>query len=495
MPTTRIIDALVWFHRWLGVVTCLIFAAWFVSGAVLLFQPFPSLPQAVARGMAPPIDMASVRIAPLQALRQVQGDVTALELIQRGEAPAYIGLENGASQVIDARSGVRAARLDARQARAIGEGAVGGRIDTVSGPFDYDQWIVHNQFDSKRPFFRLDLGDDAGTQLYLSAVTGEIVQRTTRRERGWNWVGAVLHWAYFTPLRSSFTAWDQSVWWLSFVSMWVAVVGIVLGILRTLAVRRAGRPGLTFFRLKWMRWHHLLGLFASIFVLTWILSGWLSMDHGRIFSRGSANVQQHERYGGLSLESALAEIDIPRLRSLPSARVISFRALGGQPIVALTDARGVDAPYDAAGAPLSPAAVDRTIRKAISDAWPGGPVGSGLKVPPTDTYALAEGMPASARRYVTGDGTADIYVDGNTGTIITVMDSSRAAYAWIYYVLHTFNFPGLTTRPLLREAIVLIPLIFGFAFSLTGVVLGFQRLRKTRPRKAIQIQPPTGKFV
>ena len=30
-------------HRWIGIVTCLLFAMWFVSGLVMLYVPFPEL--------------------------------------------------------------------------------------------------------------------------------------------------------------------------------------------------------------------------------------------------------------------------------------------------------------------------------------------------------------------------------------------------------------------------------------------------------------------
>src|SRR5882757_8559620 len=36
---------LTWFHRWSGVALCLLFVAWFASGAVLLYVPFPALTQ------------------------------------------------------------------------------------------------------------------------------------------------------------------------------------------------------------------------------------------------------------------------------------------------------------------------------------------------------------------------------------------------------------------------------------------------------------------
>ena len=54
-------------------------------------------------------------------------------------------------------------------------------------------------------------------------------------------------------------------------------------------------------------------------------------------------------------------------------------------------------------------------------------------------------MPESTAQYSLGEGS--IYVDTATGGIVTVMDASRAAYAWIYYALHTFNFPGLSSPP------------------------------------------------
>ena len=30
-------------HRWLGIVTCLLFAIWFVSGVVMMYVGFPAL--------------------------------------------------------------------------------------------------------------------------------------------------------------------------------------------------------------------------------------------------------------------------------------------------------------------------------------------------------------------------------------------------------------------------------------------------------------------
>jgi hypothetical protein len=72
-----------------------------------------------------------------------------------------------------------------------------------------------------------------------------------------------------------------------------------------------------------------------------------------------------------------------------------------------------------------------------------------------------------------------VYVDSVTGQLLVVMDASRRAYAWVYYALHTFNFPVLFAHSTLRAAIEVVFLAIGLAFTCTGIVLGVQRLRKT----------------
>jgi uncharacterized iron-regulated membrane protein len=468
-----------WFHRWLGIATCLVFALWFASGAVLLFKAFPSLPRTDQLKLASPIDTAAVRIAPHAAIKSAGGAADGLRLVQRASIPAYVVSSPQGTVIIDARTGARLGPLSRPDAQMIGHRTIGeGAVAPMA--FDYDQWVVHNRFDPLRPFYRYDTHDEAGTRYYVSAATGELVQRTNMGDRGWNWIGAVLHWAYFTPLRSNFSAWDWTVWSLSFVAMLVAIAGIILGVIRTIAAQRQRKPSLTFYRLKWMRWHHLLGLFAGIFVLTWILSGWLSMDHGRLFSRGQPSAVEAAHYSGLPLAEGLARSNVAGLRNMGAAKEIDFSIVAGQAIAIAWGKNGQPKRFTAEGQILSEQALMALSGHAVTSAWPGGAEINIAKMTPFDLYALAEGWPATALRITDRSGTRpDIYIDGVDGHILTVMNASRKAYAWIYYGLHTFNFPGLAERPLLREILVLVPLLFGFVFSITGIVIGWQHLRKS----------------
>jgi len=96
-----------------------------------------------------------------------------------------------------------------------------------------------------------------------------------------------------------------------------------------------------------------------------------------------------------------------------------------------------------------------------------------------DNYAIASSMPnAPVYRSVCGD--VWYHIDGADGVALERLDSSRRAYRWLYSALHTMDIPALTSRPALRGALIVILCGFGVLFSLTGVVIGWRRLRLLR---------------
>jgi hypothetical protein len=69
------------------------------------------------------------------------------------------------------------------------------------------------------------------------------------------------------------------------------------------------------------------------------------------------------------------------------------------------------------------------------------------------------------------------HIDGADGRILERSDPSRRAYRWLYGALHTMDVPALTSRPQLRGALIVILCGLGFVFSMTGVIIGWRRLR------------------
>ena len=78
----------------------------------------------------------------------------------------------------------------------------------------------------------------------------------------------------------------------------------------------------------WQAWHHWLGLFCMLFVLTWIFSGWLSMDGGALFSTGKPTAAEASAIAGTPAWDALPRDEIQHL-SAP-LREVEWFAFGGR---------------------------------------------------------------------------------------------------------------------------------------------------------------------
>jgi cytochrome b subunit of formate dehydrogenase len=304
---------------------------------------------------------------------------------------------------------------------------------------------------------------------------------TTRTQRAWNYPGSVVHWIYPTVLRRNWAGWDKVVWTLSLGALVAAVTGVVLGMTRM----RVSRSGLGSPFRGWHAWHHILGLFTATFVVTWIFSGWLSMDHGLLFSRG--------RLSDTEAASIARTPDWNRVAGdarwiATSAKEVEWFAFGerfykrertgvdSQSIAAI----GADLRHPQPGRSyLSAEEVDGLIRRIASNC--AAPVVVGA----ADHYPAASLMPgAPVYRSVCGD--VWYQVDGATGRVIERLDSSRRAYRWAYTALHTLDFPILFGHPGVRSMLIVVLCAIGFVFSVTGAVIGWRRLRFQFPSQGLE---------
>jgi hypothetical protein len=468
---------LVLLHRWLGILVCLLFAMWFASGIVMYFVPFPALTEADRiRGLAP-LDMSGVLHGPAEAVKASgRQDVTRVRLLQRSDGPVYL---------LSGASGVTAFRAD-----DLANAGVGSKDLAISIAVDHarrrgkevtrsvkavdlialDQWTVTGDLDRYRPLYRVALGDEPGTELYVSSVSGEVVRGTTRLERGWNYFGSVAHWIYPVLLRSRPALWNTTVWWLSLAALTGAAAGSLLGILRM---------KVTHYRLvspfeNWHWWHHMLGLSCMVFVLTWIFSGWLSMDSGRLFSTGNPTSEEIAVIAKAPAWETLSTLGWPA-----SARTKEVEWFALDPKLYRCERTGLATQLLFAGA-----GADETHppREFLEPGEVGGFVdrfASGCQTPfvvdADDNYAIAS-VVAHAPAYRSVCGNVWFHIDGADGVVRERLDSSRRAYRWLYGALHTMDIPALTSRPALRGALIVILCSFGFLFNLTGVVIGWRRL-------------------
>jgi hypothetical protein len=474
---------LIWLHRWWGVFFCLLFAMWFASGIAMHFVPFPARSDPAHFAGSVPIDPDRIAHGPAEAVA-ASGihDALRVRLVGRSDQPIY--LISGPSQVRALRA-LDLGDAGIRSEQAARDIAIAGARQRGLDPshagatslVNYDQWTVSGDYDSDRPLYRISLNDDPGSDLYVSSATGDVALVTTRQMRLLNYAGSIAHWIYPTALRHHGQAWSALLWWLSLLATIGASIGVVIGLTQ---LSRSGRRAASPYR-GLQAWHYRFGLVCAPFILSWIFSGWLSMDNGLIFSGNAI------RAGAIAIanSSGWDKMRSDEAHRLPAGLTeIEWFAFDGRIYRRARDSAGVQgliqvAPDQDASAPprmfLQQDEMNAIARRL------GGDCSNASVIAADDTYEPARTASEPIFRIACGDIWFDI--DGATGGLVNRLDPSRRAWRWLFGGLHTLDFSWLRQREWLRSTLIVVLCGCGFVFSLTGVVLGWRRVRHTVGRE------------
>jgi hypothetical protein len=198
-------SALVYTHRWLGIAGCVLFVAWFFSGIVMMYARMPTLAPEERLARASALDLSGVTVAPAEAAKLAGARGTAVQVAMYDGRPVYRfggGNRRGGGPFVFADSGEVFDGITLEQARQVArqfEPQHAGSLRHDAYLTEPDQWTLQDR--AAMPMHRFALDDAAGTHLYVSEVTGDVALRTTWQERFWGYLGPVVHWVYFTPLR------------------------------------------------------------------------------------------------------------------------------------------------------------------------------------------------------------------------------------------------------------------------------------------------------
>jgi hypothetical protein len=466
-------------HRWLGIACCLLFAIWFGSGVVMMYVAFPNFDARERWAALPDLAWSEVRLAPDQAMSAAGLQLYPRELrltMQDGEPVYRLSSADGRRQAISAVDGRTLGDISAEQAVAIARFHPDAVAPVLLDSVDRDQWSVTARFDPLRPLFLVGLGDAAGTELYVSQKTGEIVLDTTRHERVWNWLGAIPHWIYLTVLRQDAPLWRQVVMWTSGVCLLVAVSGIWIGLLRAGLRRRYASGRITPYR-GWMAWHHLTGLVAGVVLLTWMFSGWLSVNPFELFPRRGDTSEALQRYAGHDAPTIAATLPG---RDRPGVVEARFVWVGGVPLMLLAHRDGSQSVADPAGGESRTLSLDEIFNAAarlLPDATM--TLRQRLEQPDFYWYAHHDQRVLPVLRAGFDDAAATwFHLDPTSGDILGRSDRSSRVYRWLFNALHSFDFPVLIVHRPAWDIVVILLSLAGLVISISGIVIGWRRLMR-----------------
>jgi hypothetical protein len=170
-------------HRWISAVALAQLAVWVVSGFFFAAMPMKRVKGTPVEGAnTAPLDGNEPFLSPNVMVQKLasRGSVTKLELVGTPRGPFYRGKIGDARFRVDARSG-EAWAVDEKEAREIAQ------RDQPGSPVVRDAVLIERDADVEYrdrplPAWRVQLGDEAGTVVYVDAVTGEV---TARRNDVW----------------------------------------------------------------------------------------------------------------------------------------------------------------------------------------------------------------------------------------------------------------------------------------------------------------------
>jgi uncharacterized iron-regulated membrane protein len=382
-------------------------------------------------------------------------------------------LDDGETPSITAKDAAMIAA--AHLARSTGKAAPEPSVSAIT----YDQWTVQGSSGRDYPLYKVSFPDDAGRVLYVSGRDGTIVQDTARRERFWNWLGAIPHWLYFSQLRKNGWLWSQVVIYTSLLGTFLTVTGLYLGIRQY----GRGKKRIPYRGIAW--WHHVTGLVFGIFTLTWVVSGLFSMNPWGWMEGGGADAEA-AALAGRPMEQADLDALIGGLRAgVPAGTVNAELAIEDKAAFAiLSDRSGKRTRYTLpALAPRPPSEAE--LRARSQTALPGMKIASAGLIREPDAYYYGHHnkvtFPVWRTIYRDADETR-LYFDPATGELMGKIDGPSRAFRWLHSGLHRLDFGPLNKRPLWD--IVTLPLMIGVsALCLIGLWLGVRRLRRSVRRR------------
>lgn len=509
-------------HRYLGLVLSLFAIMWFATGIAMLYVGgMPRMTPALRLERLPELDLSKIAVTPAQAV-EIAGPGSRAQIYTLLDRPAY----NISGAIVFADTGDIMEPLTVRQAKSVAARFMQvpeGRISHVTTlTRKADQWTLEQR--RNLPLHRFRVDDEAGTEVYVRAETGDISALTTRKSRGYAWISTIPHFLYFEVLRNNQPLWYRIVVWTSGAVCVVAVLGLILGFTQW----RRTRP----FNLRkaipysgWMRWHYITGVVFGVFTLTWAFSGMLSMEPFAWTNAEGLDIPGDAISGGpLEIEqfTALEPVTWNRLLGGRAVKEVEFARIQDRNYFIVRQApldesdaqkrERLHQPYYIVGSvERDRVIVDaqtlevrqqpftaQSVAERLQASAPVAKVIETTLLTEYDSYYYSRGRqtPLPVVRVKFDDPAQSwVYVDPEMGRVLSTIPKLARVERWAYNGLHSLDFSFWYNRRPLWDAGMIVLLLGGLATSCFGFAMGVKRLRRGTARMvtaATGASEPTG---
>ena len=475
-------------HRWMGVVFCMLFVAWFVSGIVMMYAQFPRVEAEQRLSRAASLDPSQIRIGPAEALKALPHSAapSQVRLSVLDGRPVYRFAFGRRTAAVFADDGQRFSQ--APQELALRNAAAWTGLPASEASFcglitKDDQWTVYSSVRPYGPFWKFSWPN--GEEVYVSRSTGEVVQDTTRASRMGAYFGAIPHWLYFTWLSSNGSLWTQVVIWLSGAGTVVSILGLVVGVWLYSPAKAyrfpKGRSSIPYSGQK--RWHMILGLVFGVFTCTWVFNGLMSMGpFSWVSDPERPNLERSLRGDRVHVEKFEAESPAAAIAAAGSklrVKEMEFVSFGGKAYYLALEAPGKSRLVSMENSVHDIIETSQIMQTVAHAALPASVVGWRIIRQYESYYIDRENRKPLPVVYVelNDPGRSAFYIDPRTGRVVESYGPRSRWNRWLYQGLHSMDLPALYAHRPAWDIVVLVLMLGGTALCITSVVIAWRRIR------------------
>ena len=474
-------------HRLAGGIIAAFFLMWFLTGLVLIYHPYPRLPDTRLNEMKESLPDSLPSIPEIEA--RAGGTIRGLSLRQfQGQTLVSVSTDDSSlvypANTPDPVKPVTFAFVREEARRWVNAPII--RIDTLR---ERAQWILYSRYDRAMPIYKFYFDDPERHELFISGKTGEAQQLTDRDGRLWAWLGAIPHKFYLPFIRKNLDLWDTSLTIGGALCFLAAASGLAIGLYLCLRGYRKERRLRNPYRRPAHRWHYASGMVFGLFMVTWGISGIFAMQRvpgWLVDYRGKYFFSESEMWGKKPLPMGAYTLDYRLLKkTFPDLKEVTWTRFADVPayrVIAGKEERLIDASTDTVRPLFLP---EQAVRAAVRRLHGEDTAFRLSWMEEYDSYYLSykRAYPLPVYKVVVDDAVGTrYYIDPYTGDI-QYLNRNKMVRRWVFNAFHYLNLKYLVDRPRLWTACVWILCIGGAAVSATGLYLGCRHLRRIAGRR------------
>ncbi len=479
----KLIQAVRNMHRLFGFFLSLLFFVWCTTGFVMMYKEFPSVSKTEYLKMRTNISYDStIKLSAINEWEYTNLDSCSEIRMYQLLKKKIINIVNTEGKIIclDAYTGKYVNPIKEHELKDLVNSYFGNtkKVKTIDVITELDQWIPRTKFLPHMPIYKVLLDDKENTTCYISSQSGEIIQKLNFEDKIWAWLGPIPHWIYFKNLRINTDAWRYVVITLSSLGVVLALLGIILGVSRTVNSKNKSQK-FSPYKKKWFRWHHYVGFIFGLFIFTWILSGLLSMNPLKWASEDSLSEKETKIWQGTNY-SILTTVNnfqsaFDNITKHKSIKEIKFSLFNSDNYLIATNQNNEVQHVKIQDKNVFNNAIDiLSIKSQVLKLLPNNKIIASEILTDYDNYYYNKHrtLPLPIYRFKFDDKNSTwYYVNPKTLTVVKKMQTDNKIERWLYNGLHSLDFPQLFYKRPLWDIIVIVLLLGCTLLSFTGLKL------------------------